>query len=135
MSDTPRDPLFTLREAAAAPLPDVPNRLTCVTRIYMGRRVGDRPDVVVPDAMVRAFVETTVAKAFPDGFTLIGAAGGWRDTATGATILEPSFVIEVMHDGSERAAERVLAVANGWKRLARQQAVMIAEQRADVSFV
>jgi hypothetical protein len=82
---------------------------------------------------VKRFIETVVARHFPDGWTITHAQGGWRDTATGDTITERSFVVEVAHGPAD--AERVEAVAREWKRWAEQQAVMVTTTPAPARFV
>jgi hypothetical protein len=117
------------------------NGLSLVSRIYCGRNRPGNVDLgsctsrqaEVTDAGVERFINLVVAEHFPDGFTIHHAAGGWRDTKTGRTIRERSFVVEVAHGAD--AADKVEAVAGAWKRWADQQAVMVTTQVAPARFV
>lgn len=105
--------------------------LTTISRIYCGM---SRPDgSSVTDADMADFVASVLAREFPDGFTILHADGGWADLATGATIREPSTVIEVAHGNQD--TPRVLAVASAYKRQFAQQAVMVAAAPIAVQFV
>ena len=117
--------------------------LSLVSRIYCGRGIpaARRVDlgsctgryVEVTDKGVESFIREVVAEHFPDGWTVTHASGGWRDTDTGGTITERTFIIEVAHGPGD--APRVEAVAREWKRWAQQQAVMVTTTPAPARFV
>lgn len=107
--------------------------LTHLTRIAFGRAIPDGS--TVSDAAWQAFETETIARAFPDGFTVLTAHGGWRDAATGQTIREPSAIVEVAHDGGAETLAAIRAVATVYKTLFRQDAVMVTTTAANVEFV
>ena len=63
----------------------------------------------VPDAAWADFAATTLTPAFPDGLTVIAAAGQWRDPSTGAIVKESSRVVSVFGQPSRAAIEAVRA--------------------------
>lgn len=109
--------------------------LTHITRLAFGRAIPGSHGDTVDDAAWDVFEREHIARAFPDGFTVIEAHGGWRDVTTGTTIEEPSVVVEVAHDGGEEARRAVRIVATIYKALFRQDAVMIVTLPASVEFI
>lgn len=107
--------------------------LTHVSRLAFGRAIPEGG--AVSDADWQEFQRETLAEQFPDGFTVLQASGGWRDTATGQTIEEPSVIVEVAHDGSPEAEAALRAVATVYKALFRQQAVMLTTVPATITFL
>lgn len=105
-----------------------------VTRMYLGR---NRPDTgeEVTAAEFNAFIRDTVAAAFPDGFTLIHAEGGWNGST--GFIREPSTVLEVYHDGHIAARDAVRNVATTYRQRFAQDAVMVSTTKLNegVEFV
>lgn len=110
--------LAALLAACAAPPSHVQTTLSLGRAIPAGGTVDDRA--------AEAFVAGTVARHLPAGFTPIAGTGGWRDTATGRTITEPTLVLIVPHPAGERGP--VEAVARAWAERLGQQAVLRVEQ-------
>ena len=105
--------------------------LSTVSRVYCGL---SRPDGSgISESDLRAFIDNTVAKIFPDGFTVMQAQGGWRDVATGHTIREPSAIIELAHGEADQ--QHVLDVARAYKAQFSQDAVMVASTPVATQFV
>lgn len=91
-------------------------------RLYFGRNIGDT--LGVNDSLWAIFVKDVVSAQFPAGFTVWGAAGGWRDS-TGRTMREPTFVLEVVHPvGAAAADSAIAAVIAEYKRRFHQQSVL-----------
>lgn len=107
--------------------------LTHITRLAFGRHIPGGGDV--SDDAWEVFEREHIARAFPDGFTVIPAHGGWRDQTTGTTIEEPSVIVEVAHNGSEEAIRAIRIVATIYKALFRQDAVMVTTLPASVDFI
>jgi len=94
-----------------------------VTRLYLGRQTAQGE---VSDAQWQAFVDDTVAVAFPDGFTVFDARGHWRGD-DGRAQREASQVVEVVHAGAAAARARAEAVADAYRHRFAQQAVLVTE--------
>jgi hypothetical protein len=92
-----------------------------VSRLYLGQAT---PVGVVTDAQWRAFVADSVTPRFPAGFTELRASGHWRDDR-GSPIEEGTRIVEIAHDRSALARERVRAVAVDYKRRFAQQSVLV----------
>lgn len=109
-------------------------------RIYCGTTVparGGRDGFQVNGGAVKAFIRDSVASRFPSGFSVFAGAGGWLDAQSQQPILEQSICIEVVGCSEDpKFLEQVKAVAQVWKRLYEQDAVMVTvEALAVVSFV
>lgn len=116
---------------AAAPMPPIPSppAATCgegmrpMVRetLYFGR---SRPDGgQVSDAEWRTFVDDVVVPHFPDGFTLVPAAGHWRG-GDGAIASEPSMLLIVLHGGDAASTASLAAIAAEYRRRFAQEAVL-----------
>jgi len=114
--------------------------LDTLVSIYCGKVVAPSNDpcghgYTVPDEAVNAFIKDVVSVCFPEGFTITEALGGWRDVATGKTILEPSMVIQAAVSGRSKDSD-IRFAANVWKKEFFQDAVMVTRQAlAAVDFV
>lgn len=73
------------------------------TELYLGRSRSNGP--IVSDEEWSGFLSDTVTPRFPDGFTVIKAAGQYRDK-TGAIISEPSEVLIILYSASSRKESR-----------------------------
>lgn len=107
--------------------------LTHVTRLAFGRKIPGGGDVTDDDW--EHFEREQIARAFPEGFTVIPAHGGWRDCATGTTIEEPTVIVEVAHNGAEEALRAIRVVAAIYRALFRQDAVMVTTLPANIEFL
>src|SRR5262249_27399903 len=73
---------------AAATTPAHAQTLTCrtgaqstaVAELMFGRKIGDR--IGVSEAAWARFLDREISPRFPDGLTVVDAAGQWRDQAT-----------------------------------------------------
>lgn len=93
-----------------------------VTRMYLGR---NKPDgAAITDAEFNGFVRAIVAVAFPNGFTIIHAEGGWNGST--GFIREPSAILEVYHNGATPARHAVRNVATAYRNEFQQDAVMVS---------
>jgi hypothetical protein len=99
--------------------------------LYFGRNIADSPGV--SDADWRAFVDEEVTPLFPDGLTAIDAAGQWRGES-GSIGREASKVLVIVLSGRTDDRARLDAVRDAYKRRFRQEAVMLVERRACVTF-
>ena len=99
--------------------------------LYFGRNIGDEPGV--SDADWRAFLDEEVTPRFPDGLTVIDAAGQWRGQS-GAIGREASKVLVIVLSGEPDDRARLDALRDAYKRRFRQEAVMLIERRACIAF-
>ena len=73
-------------------------RPTQVAELMFGRNIGGR--LGVNEADWSRFVDREITSRFPNGLTVLNAAGQWRDEATNKIVREPG---PMKHGGSEIA--------------------------------
>jgi len=100
--------------------------------MLFGRKIGDH--VGVSDAAFAQFTAREITPRFPDGLSVIDAAGQWRDSTRGTLVREPSKIVLIVFadDAEKRAA--LDAIAAAYKHDFRQQSVMTTVRSACVTF-
>ena len=94
-------------------------------RLFFGRNQGTVE--VVTDAAWRAFLAEEVTPRFPDGLTVMDAAGQWRD-ASGTIVRERSNVLLIPTEPGPAAMQRTDEIMQAYKRAFSQEAVLRAGQ-------
>ena len=100
-------------------------------QLFFGRDIGDR--VGVSDADFQRFIDEELTPRFPDGLTVLDAAGQWRD-ANGVVGREPSKVVILALPGRAGGEDRLEAARAAYKRRFSQEAVLIVTQPACLGF-
>ena len=100
-------------------------------RLFFGRSQGT--DEVVTDTAWRAFLAEEVTPRFPDGLTVMDAAGQWRD-ASGAIVRERSKVLLILAEPGASGMRRTDEIVQAYKRTFAQESVLRAVTTACVSF-
>ena len=110
-----------------------PTGLTSTTtaELIFGRNIGDTPGV--SDADWQAFLATEVTPRFPEGLTVVDAAGQWR-SPSGAVVQEASKVLLLVLTGAPGERARLDAVRAAYKTRFHQEAVLLIERPACVGF-
>lgn len=103
-----------------------------VAEMMFGRNIGGR--LGVSEAQWRAFVDTEVTPRFPDGLSVLDAAGQWKDTDTGKVVREPSKLLLIVLTDPAAGVPKLSAIAEAYKTAFKQQAVMTMIRTACVSF-
>ena len=98
-------------------------------RIFCGM---SRSDGIVSEAEWEQFCDQYVTAEFPDGYTTLRATGRWKADEAPATIREDAHVIIILAPSG--AKEKVRRIAREYRRLFRQEAVLIVTTPADVTF-
>lgn len=116
--------------AARCPLPTqrpmIEAQLLFGRDIPGGRRVGD--------AAWADFVDTVLARAFPDGFTISHAQGAWRDARTGGAVREDTKLVVIDGPDSAAFAERLRNAAEAYRARFGQDAVGIVTRPVCAAF-
>ena len=100
-------------------------------RLFFGR---NRDGVeVVSDAEWRAFLAEEITPRFPDGLTVVDAAGQWRDES-GTIERERAKVLLVLAAPGEDGMRRTGEIAEAYKRTFGQSAVLRVVVSACASF-
>jgi hypothetical protein len=113
---------------AACPAGQSPGR---TVQLFFGRDIGDQ--VGVSEADFARFVDEELTPRFPDGLTVLDAAGQWRG-ASGVVGREPSKVVILALLGRAGDEDRLEAVRAAYKRRFSQEAVLIVTQPACLGF-
>jgi hypothetical protein len=90
---------------------------------YFGRDIAGHPGVT--DAAWADFAATQIAPRFADGFTVLDAAGQWRDPRSGTVTREASKLVRVVTPGGGNLSARVEAVSLAYRQRFHQEAVGI----------
>lgn len=101
-----------------------------VDTLYFG---ANKPGGEVDAAQWRDFVDGYVTPRFPDGLSVLQAAGQWRN-ARGVVERENSRVLQIVHEGSGPQETAIGEIQAHYKRLHAQEAVMRVRGSACVSF-
>lgn len=99
--------------------------------LYFGRNIGT--DDVVPEAAFRRFLAEVVTPRFPDGLTVVDAAGQFRDQR-GRIIREPSKLLILLVPDAAEADPKIRAVIGAYKRRFDQESVLRTEQAVCLAF-
>lgn len=99
--------------------------------LFFGRNIG--PSLGVSDDDWRRFVDEEVTPRFPDGLTVIDAAGQWRG-ADGAIAREPSKVVLLVLSGGADEDRAIEAVRQAYKARFRQESVLLLRRQGCVAF-
>ena len=89
--------------------------------LYFGSDIpgGGRVD----DSAWQAFEHDRLGPAFPQGYTVLAAAGHWRD-ASGKDSAESSRIVLIVHRDDADAAQRVRRVAQAYRERFKQESVL-----------
>lgn len=118
----------SLAPALACPAGQSPGRLV---QLGFGRKIGDQ--VGVSEADFARFVDEELTPRFPEGLTVLDAAGQWR-SAAGPIIREPSKIVLLALPGRTGGEDRIEAVRAAYVRRFSQEGVMALTQPACVGF-
>jgi len=125
---------FLLMQPAAAAEPCPPGTMaTTVAEAYFGRNAQGRE--VVDDAAWAGFLDEVVTPAFPDGLSVLDAAGQWRNRA-GTIGRERTKLLVVAMPGASlaEAASRMAPVREAYRTRFGQESVMLALSAACLGF-
>ena len=89
---------------------------------------------IIGEAEWRRFLAKEVTPRFPDGLTVINAAGQWRDRERGIIVREPSklVIIAFRADGAARA--KLDDIVQAYKQRFAQQSVGVLTRETCASF-
>lgn len=106
------------------------SRLTA--ELTFGRDIGRH--VGVSERAWRRFLDREVTPRFPDGLTVVSAAGQWRDRRTGRIGREPSKLLLIVLPGRADDQARLDAIVAAYKRQFQQQSVGLIVRPACTAF-
>ena len=116
--------------SAEPPCPDGSERFD-EYRLFFGRSIGDAEGVSDDDW--RAFLADTVTPRFPDGLSVIDAAGQWRNSQ-GEIVRERSKMVLILAVPDSDAAKKLDEITEEYKRRFSQESVLRVTDSACVKF-
>jgi hypothetical protein len=117
--------------ASPGPLPCAGGQQAMIAEyLYFGTA---KPDGQVSADDWRKFIDEVVTPKFPQGLSVWQASGQWK-SAAGPIVREPSYVLNVAHEGSETAEAAIIGIMKAYKARFRQEAVLRVQSPACVSF-
>jgi hypothetical protein len=122
----------TLLAQTALPACPAPQQAKQVAELLFGRNAGGR--LSVSEAAWARFVTRALTPRFPDGLTISGASGQWRDPGSGTIMREPVKRVEIVLPGNADDQARLDAVVSAYKQEFHQRSVVVIVQEACVSF-
>lgn len=99
--------------------------------LYFGRNIGPAPGV--SDADWAKFVDEEITPRFPNGLSVIDAAGQWRGPSN-AIVREPSKTVMIVLSGEDGETAKLEAIRDAYKARFRQESVMLIQRPACVGF-
>ena len=100
-------------------------------RLFFGR--NHRNLEVVSDTAWREFLAAEITPRFPDGLTVLDAAGQWRD-GSGTILRERTKLVIILTRQGKAAMQRTGKIVKAYKRTFGQEAVLLTVAAACVSF-
>jgi Protein of unknown function (DUF3574) len=101
--------------------------------LMFGRNVGD--DLAVTEDIWAGFLASEVVPRFPDGFTVVDAAGPRTDkSAANLFLAEPSKIVIIIAPDGPETEQRIVAVEAAYKTRFQQQSVVVATRSVCASF-
>jgi hypothetical protein len=105
---------------------------SAVVEMMFGRKIGDR--IAVTNGAWARFVDREITPRFPDGLSVVDAAGQWMDTEKKRVVREPSKIVTIVLRDSEKGQSEIDAIAEAYKKRFKQQSVGVIVRGACVSF-
>lgn len=109
--------------AATAPAPVVRAENYYRTELYMGMSIPG--GLMVSDEAWEKFLAEVVTPLFPDGFTILGGRGQYRE-ASGTIAKEPSHVLVFLYKKADRktAGVKIEQIRTAYKKRFAQESVL-----------
>ena len=105
---------------------------SAVVEMMFGRKIGDR--IAVTNTAWARFVDREITPRFPDGLSVVDAAGQWLDPDKKRVVREPSKIVTIVLRDSEKGQSEIDAIARAYKKKFKQQSVGVIVRGACVSF-
>lgn len=99
--------------------------------LFFGRAIPSGGQV--SDAEWTAFLDSTVTPAFPQGLTVIDAAGQWRGVS-GEVVRERSKLVVLLHARGEKDDAAIATIIGTYRQRFAQEAVLQERQAVCVRF-
>ena len=123
---------FASKQAAAPACPLPGQGRYAIVQLFFGRDIASRGPI--SDADWNDFVVRAITPQFPDGFTVIDAAGQYFDQSSGKLIREPSKILLVAADPDSDLKTRIGSVIAAYRAQFQQRTVGVITSEACAAF-
>ena len=100
--------------------------------LMFGRNV--RGHLKVGDTAWAKFLAREITPRFPDGLSVLDAAGQWRDKARGRLVREPSKLVIIVTQDDAPVRDKIAAIVAAYKQQFRQQSVGVVSRPVCAAF-
>jgi Protein of unknown function (DUF3574) len=100
--------------------------------LMFGRNIGNR--IGVSEAAWSRFLAREITPRFPDGLSVLDAAGQWRDQARGRLVREPSKLVVIVTQDDTPVRDKIAAIVAAYKQQFRQQSVGVISRPVCAAF-
>jgi hypothetical protein len=100
--------------------------------LMFGRNVRNRP--ALGDVAWKRFLAREITPRFPDGLTVLDAAGQWRDPASGRLARERSRLVIIVTAIDPLVDERIAAIVTAYKQQFHQKSVGVVSSEVCAAF-
>jgi hypothetical protein len=119
-----------LAQTVACPRPLKPQ---LIAEMIFGRNIGEI-EGAVDDEEWQRFLDEVVTPRFPDGLTVLDAAGQWAEPPARRVVREPAKVLLIVLTREAEQRPRLGEIAALYKRRFSQRSVIVMLRRACVTF-
>jgi len=114
----------TVCQAPAQPMAQI--------ELMFGRNIGRR--LGVDQAAWLRFLAREVTPRFPDGLSVLDAAGQWQDKGRGRIVREPSKLVIIITANGNATHDKIAAIVNAYKETFHQTSVGVVTQAVCAAF-
>jgi len=100
--------------------------------LLFGRNIENK--ATVSDTEWSDFLGREVTPRFPDGLTVLDAAGQWRDSQTGRIVHEPSFIVMILAPNTPDTLAHLSEIRAAYVKQFHQQSVGLTLAQTCVDF-
>jgi len=111
---------------------DAPQRPMQQIELMFGRNVASH--LWGGEAAWSRFLAREITPRFPDGLTVLDAAGQWRDPAGGRVMREPSKMVIIVTAEDAPVHDRIASIVAAYKRQFRQRSVGVISRSVCAAF-
>jgi len=109
-----------------------PQRSMLEIELMFGRAIGNGASV--GDAAWSRFLAREVTPRFPEGVTVLDAAGQWRDRERARIVREPSKLVVIVAADDATSRDSIAAIVGAYKQRFRQQSVGVVTRPVCAAF-
>src|SRR6266849_2298239 len=111
---------------------NAPQRPMQQIELMFGRNIAGH--LRVGEAAWSRFLAREITPRFPDGLTVLDAAGQWQDPIGGRMVREPSKMVIIVAADDAPARDRITAIVAAYKQRFRQRSIGVISRSVCAAF-